>query len=127
MASCILIVENGNFLAVSLKHDKTDFNLPGGKVERNETFTQAAVRELKEETGLSVNESDLILLHENYDIGYNQKFYVKTYLSEKYTGEIYTDESGIVKWLPLEELKNSKSWVKYNTEVYNKYLAYIKK
>lgn len=29
------------------------FNLPGGKIEPNETPEQAAVRELKEETGLS--------------------------------------------------------------------------
>ena len=55
-ASCILIVnkDKGEFLSVSLKDDKTDFNLPGGKVELNETLEDTAIRETKEETGINI-------------------------------------------------------------------------
>ena len=57
-ASCVLLIDKINklFLSVSLKTDKTDFNLPGGKVEKSETFKQAAIREMKEETGLNIKE-----------------------------------------------------------------------
>ena len=47
-----VLIFSSNFLSVSLKEDHTDFNLPGGKVEQNETFEEAAIREVKEETGL---------------------------------------------------------------------------
>ena len=42
------------YLSVSLKNDHTDFNLPGGKVEHNETYIQTGIREVKEETGIDV-------------------------------------------------------------------------
>lgn len=40
--------------------------LPGGSVEENETYEDAAKRELKEETGLEVNDLEEIGFH-NYD------------------------------------------------------------
>ena len=125
-AACILLVNNGYFLAVSLKHDKNDFNLPGGKVEPFESFKNAAIRELKEETGIIVLNKDLVLLHQDYDIGLNNKtYFVKTFFSKLYSGYIHTNETGIVKWLPLKKLDArwacSKTWIQYNSTVYHKY------
>jgi 8-oxo-dGTP diphosphatase len=37
------------------------YNLPAGKVERHETFQQAAIRETKEEVGVTVHSDDLEL------------------------------------------------------------------
>ena len=117
-ASCTLLIDklNKKFLSVSLKDDKTDANLPGGKVEQNETYKQAAIRELKEETGLNILEKDLIKFQEEIEEEYN----VITYLVLKWSGEIYTEEEGVVKWLPLIFLTKSKKWKKYNTNLYTK-------
>jgi len=46
-------------LGVSRKDDHDDWGLPGGKVEREETYLQGAVRECLEETGILVVESKL--------------------------------------------------------------------
>lgn len=117
-AVCVLILnkDKSNFLSVSLKEDHTDFNLPGGKVEQNETFEEAAIREVKEETGLDIY--NLNYLHKDLDLD----FEVITYYTLSYQGILNTLENHVVKWLPLYDLTKSKKWPEYNSMVYNKFL-----
>jgi 8-oxo-dGTP diphosphatase len=115
-AVCVLIIDKNNFLAVSLKEDHTDLNLPGGKVEMNETFEEAAIREVREETGLNV--FNLHFLYKDIDTDYE----VITYYTNDYQGFINTRENHVVKWLPLYDLTKSKKWPEYNSMIYNKFL-----
>ena len=117
-AVCVLIVDQTktNFLSVSLKEDHTDFNLPGGKVELNETYEEAAIREVKEETGLDV--FNINFLYKDIDTEYE----VITYYTLSYQGKINTLENHVVKWLPLYDLTKSKKWPVYNSMIYNKFL-----
>lgn len=58
--ACTIIVRGGRVLAITKGHDHGNLNLPGGGVEPGETFAQAAVRELYEETGVDATRATLI-------------------------------------------------------------------
>ena len=55
-AVCAIILSNFGIVSVTRKHS-TLLCLPGGKVDEGETLTQAMVREVHEETGISLDES----------------------------------------------------------------------
>jgi 8-oxo-dGTP pyrophosphatase MutT (NUDIX family) len=58
---CIIVKNaNGQCLGVSRRHDHNDYGFPAGKIEKGETPAQAAMRELKEETGFTATELKLI-------------------------------------------------------------------
>ena len=94
----VLLNENGEVLGVSRKADHNDMGLPGGKVDPEDVDNiSAAVRELKEETGLDI--SNLRCIYQMYKDGYMGY----TYLAD-YTGEIYTEEPHVVKWTDFKTL-----------------------
>ncbi len=57
-AAVVLVTRPGGWV-LGLERGDADWYLPGGKVEPGETARQAAVRELREETGYQVSPGDL--------------------------------------------------------------------
>ena len=117
-AVCVLVIKKDDysFLSVSLKNDHTDFNLPGGKLEDNETLEETGIREVKEETGIDT--FNLKFLYKDFD----NDTEVVTFYTTDYFGEINTLENHVVKWLPIYDLTKSKKWPIYNSMIFNKYL-----
>lgn len=54
-AVCGLLFHNNKILAVSRKSNHNDFNLFGGKLENDEIWEQALIREAYEETGYNIS------------------------------------------------------------------------
>lgn len=50
----VLIMKDGKVLAVARRNNPNEWGLGGGKVDPNETEEEAAIREIKEETGLKI-------------------------------------------------------------------------
>lgn len=62
-----VILRKGNLVAFVLRENvswmKHHYGMPSGKVEKNEAFTAAAIREAKEETGVDILPEDLEYIH----------------------------------------------------------------
>ncbi len=112
LASIALIFnsDKSQILGVSRKEDTTIFGLPGGKIDCDEKIYDGMVREVKEETGISVLSANPIFFRED------SEYIVGVYLVDKYEGEINTTEKGIVKWITFEDLKQG-AFSEYNTQL----------
>ena len=97
-ATVLIIADDGKILAVSRRDDPSAFGLPGGKVDPGETPAEAAARELQEETGLIATDLKPVFVREEGD-GYTTTTFVG-----HVTGNIKTDEEGVVRWVDREVL-----------------------
>lgn len=82
------------------------YGLPSGKVEKGESFTEAAVRELLEEIGIKVSESDLKVCHVVHRR--QETFWVDVYFEViNYDGEAYNAEPDVhseLAWFDPDDL-----------------------
>ena len=90
---------------------------PGGHVELGESITASTVREIREETGLTVASLRLCGVVEWETIGdradgspaeveADSKYLVFMFRSSAYTGELKSSAEGRMEWMTLEEMRN---------------------
>lgn len=73
-AARAIIIENGNILVMHRdKQGSQYFTLVGGKVNDNETIEQGLVREVYEETGMTVTAAQLVF-YEPHPAPYNEQY-----------------------------------------------------
>lgn len=82
---------------------------PGGHVENGESIIDSTIREIKEETGLLINDLKACGIVNWYNTSTHNRFFVFLYKTNKYSG-ILIDESeeGKVFWMDINEFINSK-------------------
>lgn len=80
---------------------------PGGHIEKEESFTMSAIREVKEETGLDI--SNLKLCGFKQWSKKNEYRYIVFYFKTNcFKGELKSSDEGKVFWIKRDELKNYK-------------------
>ena len=77
---------------------------PGGHVEINESFVDSVVREVYEETGLTVSELQICGTKQWTDINKNYRYIVLFYKTNKFTGELKSSNEGKIFWIKREDL-----------------------
>ena len=76
----------------------------GGKVEFPESFFEAALRELKEETGLTALNLELKGISGFTNSIGNERFVFYDFLCTQFTGELSTSAEGEPKWWNLKDI-----------------------
>ena len=103
---CMLTDGNGNILIEDRKDpDWPGICFPGGHVEPGESFTEAAVREMREETGLTVQDPRLCGVKQ-FQTKTGARYVVFFYKATQWTGTIQSSDEGEVFWIPRKELSN---------------------
>ncbi|MBQ7875238.1 MAG: 8-oxo-dGTP diphosphatase [Oscillospiraceae bacterium] len=76
---------------------------PGGHVEKDESFADAVIREVFEETGLKIVSPVLCGIKDwvNDD---GSRYMVLFYKTDKFSGELKSSDEGEVFWMRLDEL-----------------------
>ena len=102
MNMCMVYDDAGNVLAldkVSKNYSGTTF--PGGHTEVGETFTESVIREIKEETGLTIRNPRLTGIYHWMRDGIRNVGFM--YKANEYEGELVSSEEGKVYWISGEE------------------------
>ncbi len=92
--------------------DKVDvewngITFPGGHVERNESFTDSVIREVWEETGLTIQSPQLCGIKDWVEED-GSRYMVLFYKTDKFHGQLKASREGEVFWIPLEDLPGKK-------------------
>ena len=117
IGSTLLVFNKNNEILLNLRADTLTWGIPGGGKEINETLEECAIRELKEETNLSVNDLELVtvLSGPEYYFKYPNDDEVDTvitlYKVKDYDGKLnITDgESITLDFFPLDNLPKLES------------------
>ena len=104
---CLIINDKNEILFQDrLKNDWPGLNLPGGHVEVNESIKDSVIREIKEETNLTLIDLEFVNYFEWINTKTSNREIVFLFKSNNFKGEIINSLEGKLYWLKIEDLKD---------------------
>ena len=103
---CMIYNEDRVVVIDRQKKDWPGITFPGGHVELGESFTDAVIREIKEETGLDIYTPKLCGIKDWTEN--DSRYVVLFYKTNKFSGNLTSSKEGNVWWENIENLPNLK-------------------
>lgn len=101
---CLLQSEEAYLLQDRVKEDWKGYTLPGGHIEAGESIVDAVIREMQEETGLTILNPRLCGVKQFPIKG--GRYIVFLFCADQYEGELCSSAEGDMHWIKKEELSN---------------------
>lgn len=106
---CMIYDHQGNVLVEEkLVHNSKGLIFPGGHVESNEAVAESMIREIKEETGLTISNLQFCGIKDWIELD-GSRYMVFLYKTNTYSGNIQSSSEGEIFWMPLKELKKKET------------------
>ena len=101
---CMVYDHAGNILVQDRKDPSwPGICFPGGHIEPGESFVESVIREVWEETGLTI-ENPVLCGTKQFPTRNGERYVVFFYKANRYHGELKSSEEGKVFWIPREDL-----------------------
>ena len=101
---CMVYDDKGN---VVVEEKAGGLIFPGGHVEGQESILDSTIREVKEETGLTISDLEFCGIKDWIELD-GSRYMVFLYRTNKFSGELIPSDEGDVYWMPLTELKKKE-------------------
>ena len=100
----LCLIQDGNrvLLQNRVKEDWKGYTFPGGHVEAGESFVDAVVREMKEETGLDIITPRLVGIKQ-FPIT-DGRYIVLLFKATEFEGTVVSSDEGEMEWIDIDRL-----------------------
>lgn len=105
---CMISGPDGRILVLDRRNpDWPGVTFPGGHVEKDESFVDSVIREVREETGLTI-ENPVLCGIKQFRTDKNERYVVLFYRANRFSGTLRSSSEGEVFWIRREELTDYK-------------------
>lgn len=101
----LCLIRRGEYILLQnrVKTEWHGYALPGGHVEPGESIVASVIREMQEETGLTIIEPKLCGVKQ-FPLDDGGRYLVMLFRADRFTGELKASEEGNVEWIRRDQI-----------------------